>query len=275
MNAGDVGLAAQVDGGAVGALQARHVAQGGLLEAPVAPVVAGQHVRRRALVDVEVGDPLGQLGDDLDRRRPGADHGDPPALEVDVVVPARGVEQLALEGVDALDVGQAGLGEPTRADHERARDPGDVPVGARGGAEPALLRGVPARAGEPGVEDEAVQGAGLAGHPLEVGLDLRLRREGHRPVGVGRERERVQLAGHVARGPGVGVVAPGPADVAALLDDGEVPLAVLLELDGRAQPGEPGAHDEVVDGAGPGCGVGGSGLGGHVSTVLALLNECQ
>ena len=82
---------------------------------------------------------------------------------------------------------------------------------------------------------------------LEVGLDLRLRGVRRRPVGVARERERVELARHVAGGAGVGVVAPRAADVGAALDDDEVALAVLLELDGGAQAGEPGPDDQVVD----------------------------
>ena len=86
------------------------------------------------------------------------------------------------------------------------------------------------------------------GDLLDVGLDLRLRGEGHRPVGVGREGEGVELARHVAGRAGVGVVAPGAADVGALLDDDEVALAVLLQLDRGAQTGEPGADDQVLDG---------------------------
>ena len=62
-----------------------------------------------------------------------------------------------------------------------------------------------------------------------------------------RERERVELARDVAGRAGVGVVAPGAADVGALLDDDEVGLAVLLELDRGAEAGEAGADDEVVD----------------------------
>ena len=169
-----------------------------------------------------------QLGHDLDRRGAGADHGDPLAGEVDVVVPAGGVEELALEVVDAVDVGQPRLGEAAGADDQRAsavtvaRRPVRVrpPSAGRRSSQRGVLDG--------GVEDEPVEDAGPRGDLLEVGLDLRLRGEGDRPVGVGRERERVELARDVAGRAGVGVVAPGAADVGALLDDEEVGLAVLL-----------------------------------------------
>ena len=42
------------------------------------------------------------------------------AGEVDVVVPAGGVEDLALEFGDAVDVGQPGLGQATRSDEQGA-----------------------------------------------------------------------------------------------------------------------------------------------------------
>ena len=88
-------------------------------------------------------------------------------------------------------------------------------------------------------------------------LDLGLRGVRRRPVGVAREGERVELAGDVAAGAGVGVVAPGAADVVALLDHEVVGLAVLGQPDRRAEPGEPGPDDQVVDVRGQGrCGHG-------------------
>ena len=69
-------------------------------------LVAHVDGRRRALEDVELADDLGELGHDLHRSGTGADDADALALEVDVVVPARGVERLALERLHALDARQ-------------------------------------------------------------------------------------------------------------------------------------------------------------------------
>src|SRR5947199_410599 len=60
-------------------------------------------------------------------------------------------------------------------------------------------------------------------------------------------RERVHVRLHVAGAPGVGVVAPGPAHFAGLLQDHVVPDAGLFELDRLAEPGEPGAHDHDLE----------------------------
>ena len=244
--AGHEALAAPVDAGAVGLLEERHVAEGEPLDPRVVAVAPGHHPRGGALVEVEVVDLLGDLGHDLDRGGAGADHGDPLAGQVVVVVPARGVEDLALEGLDALDLRQPGLREPAGAgDHDVG---GDIAV--VGADQPDLLVLVPGEVQDRDPEPEPVEHPGLLGGALEVGLDLRLRGERARPVGVGREAEGVQLAGHVAGGAGVGVVPPGAADGVALLHDDEVGEAVLVELDGGAETGEAGTHDEGPDPAG-------------------------
>ena len=175
-----------------------------------------------------------------------------------------GVEDLALEGLDALDVGQLGRREPAGPGDER---PGDLAAG--GGDVPALVDLVPPGVGQLGVEGEPVERARLLRDPAQVGLDLRLRRERHRPVGVGREREGVQLARDVTRRAGVGVGAPRAADPAVLLDHEEVVLPGLGQRDRHTQPGEARADDEVVDGRRE------SPLLCHGARVLALLNIRQ
>ena len=241
---GTSSLAAPVDPGPVGLLHQREVAEGQPLEAGVGPVAARDDVRRGALVDVEVRGHLRHLGDDLDRRGAGADDGDPLAAQVHVVVPAGRVEDLALEAVDAVDVGQPRLGEPAGAGDER----GGGDLAAVGEPDPpVLLLLVPRGVLDGGAEAEPVEDAGPRGDLAQVGVDLGLGRERARPVRVGRERERVELARHVAGRPGVGVVAPGAADVVALLDHEEVGLAVLVELDRRAEAGEAGADHQVPD----------------------------
>ena len=275
---GHQGLPAPVDAGAVGLLQQRQEPEADLLGRRVGAVVARGHPGRGALVDVEVRDPLGDLGDDLDRRGAGADHRDPLAAQVVVVVPPRGVEDLSTEGVDALDVGEPWLGQPA--------GPGDHAVGddvTRVGADPPhLVALVEGKVQDRDPEAEPVEHTGALGDPLEVGEDLRLRREGPRPAGVGREAEGVELAGHVARGAGVGVLAPGAAHGVALVDDQEVGEAVLVELDRGAEAREAGSDDEGAHAARERRGrlarrCRGSGPAGlaHASSLANLLNDRQ
>ena len=83
----------------------------GLLDAAQRTGAPGDDPRRGALEEVKLGDLGLDLGDELDRARAGADHGDALAGEVVVVVPARGVEDGALEGAEALDVGELRLAQ--------------------------------------------------------------------------------------------------------------------------------------------------------------------
>src|SRR5215469_4544577 len=64
-----------------------------------------------------------------------------------------------------------------------------------------------------------------------------------RPVGVRRERERVQVRRDVAGASGVGVVPPGAADRGRPLQDDEVGHARLAQPDARAEPAEASADD--------------------------------
>ena len=80
-----------------GALRQRDPGEQPLGAFAEAHVDLGHHPDRRALVDGQVGDPLGQLGDELDGGGAGADDGDPAALERILVVPRGGVDDLARE----------------------------------------------------------------------------------------------------------------------------------------------------------------------------------
>ena len=146
----------------------------GALERAVGAVVAGDHPRRGALVDVEVAGDLLQLGHDLDRRGAGADHGDPLAGQVDVVVPARRVEELALEVLDAVDVGQPSA----RRGRRRRRSAWSAvtvraPIGpvtarpATGAPRPRRRRRTRCRSSNRSSVPD------LLGDPADVGLDLR------------------------------------------------------------------------------------------------------
>src|ERR1700740_3003088 len=61
---------------------------------------------RRPLIDVEPADVAGDRGDDLHGAGPSADDRDALAAEVVVVVPLGGVDDLALEVVEARDLGR-------------------------------------------------------------------------------------------------------------------------------------------------------------------------
>jgi hypothetical protein len=63
----------------------------------VVAVETGEDPRGGALIHVQLPHSFGQFGDDLDGRGSGADDGDAFAGQVEVVVPAGGVEDLALE----------------------------------------------------------------------------------------------------------------------------------------------------------------------------------
>ena len=175
--------------------------------------------------------------------------GDALAGQVDGVVPAGGVEERAAEGLDALDLGQPRLGEAAGRGDE---GPGGDLAGRRTDL-PALRRRRPRRRARARCRRRCAPVTPYSlGDALEVGLDLGLRGVRRRPVGVAGEGERVELAGDVAARAGVGVVAPGAADVVGLLDDHEVGLAVLGELDRCAEAGEAGPDDQVVDVRGQG-----------------------
>jgi AcrR family transcriptional regulator len=149
------------------------------------------------------------------------------------------VERRSPEPVEARDVGDRWRAEPAdRRDEELGRErlardlePPDAPVL------------VPLGPFELLAEADVRTDAEAVGHAAEVGLDLGLEREGARPVGVRRERERVEVRRDVALAARVGVVAPGAADLVAALEHHEVVHAGLLELDRHAEAGEAAADD--------------------------------
>src|SRR5690606_24672865 len=107
-------------------------------------------------------------------------------------------------------------------------------------------RVVPARGLHVAAEDGAATHVVLVGDRGDVALDLGLGGERARPTGVEGERVRVEVRRYVARGAGVGVVAPGAADLGGSFQDEKV-LSRSGQLDGCAESGEPAADDEGVD----------------------------
>src|SRR5215472_2695838 len=83
----------------------------------------------------------------------------------------------------------------------------------------------------------------LAGQRVQVGQDLLPRRKAAAPP-ARPERERVQVRRHVTGEAGVGVVPPGPAEVAGPVDHEEVLDARLLERQGHADPAETSADND-------------------------------
>ena len=105
--------------------------------------------------------------------------------------------------------------------------------------------------------------------PAQVVADLGLGREGRAPVRVGREGERVDVAGHVAATARVGVLAPGAADLARPLEDDEVVAAGALQPAGHREAGEAAADDRDLDvSAGRSCGM-------HLGYTTCKLRWCN
>ena len=166
------------------------------------------HPRRRALEDVQLLDVGRDRGDELDRRGAGADRRHPLAAQVEPMVPARRVERAALEALQARERrgSSARPAGPVPETSTRARTaPCEVSITQRSSPSHAAPRTSQSRR-------TCRRTPKSSAHPLQVGADLGLAGVGARPVRVGRERERVQVRGHVARAAGIRVVVPRPAD---------------------------------------------------------------
>ena len=159
------------------------------------------------------------------------------------MVPLRGVEHPSLEALDPRDVGQLGLAQRAHA--------GDEEVGGEaalvGLDSPDLGFVVPGGLGDgvvvADVRVEPVLGRAVA----QVVPDLRLGREGAAPARVRLEGEGVEMRGDVAGAAGIGVVAPGAAEVARPLQDHEVVHAGLLQADAAADAREAAARDREAN----------------------------
>jgi hypothetical protein len=78
----------------------------------------------------------------------------------------------------------------------------------------------------------------------QIGVDLRLGREGARPVRVGFEGKGIQMRRHVAGRARIAVVAPDAANVLCPLEDDEVMQPGLLEGHGHADASKARADDD-------------------------------
>lgn len=209
----------------------------------------GHDPGRGALVEVELADHLLDLRDELDGRGTGADHGDALARQVVVVVPLLGMEALAGEVLQAIEVGDGRGGQGAHAGHHELRG-----VVITGGVVyvPELFAVAPGHAGDFGAEQGLVLQAVFLPAAFQVALDLFLLGEHPRPVGVRLEGEGVEVRLHVAAAARVVVDAPGAADAGFLLEQEEIVLAFLFQADRHAQAGEAGADDGNLAVAGRG-----------------------
>src|SRR4051794_29897482 len=161
-----------------------------------------------------------QQGDRLDRRRPGADHGDALAGKLDLVMrPAAGEIDLALEILDAVDFRRLWRGE--------AAGRHDVIAAGYGGAlfrrQPPAARGlIPIRGRDLCAETDVAPQIVAVGDEAEIAQDFGLGGVFLRPLPrvlqVGIERIAVIDGLDVATRAGIAVPVPGAADVAGLFD---------------------------------------------------------
>ncbi len=200
---------------------------------------------------LEHGQLIGLRRDDRDRLdagRPGADHGDTLAGEVDTVVgPTVGEVDLASEPLGSLDVGDLRHRQAAGGHHIELRRH----VGARVGVKrPPIGVVVPVGGRDAGAESDVASQVVLVGHELGVAEDLGLRGVPLRPgpliLEFGVPAVGVVDREDVAAGARVPVPVPGTADVVAGLEDHSA-QAGAAHPDQLVHPGEPGADDHHVD----------------------------
>ncbi len=248
-----------VDAGAHQLLRERQAAEQPALGGRHLAIGLGHDPRGRALEQVQVRHLRRDLRHELDGAGASADHRHALARQRVVMVPVLRVKRLAAKTRQARDIGIRWPAQAAHARHQHA-SPHALAIGHV--ELPGAAGVVPRGAAQFVIQAQVRSQAELVGAALQVGADLRLRRKHARPVGVGREGERVQVRLHIAGAARIVVVAPGGPHRAGFLEQGEVMQACLLEADRHAQPGEAGADDgdiAVLGGAvalrrWPGCG---------------------
>ncbi|CAB4621515.1 unannotated protein [freshwater metagenome] len=159
-----------------------------------------------------------------------------------VVVPARGVEHLALEGFDARDAGDLGLVEDATGNHDVLRTDR---VAARGRDDPAAGTVVPYRSGDHGLEERTVVEIERATEQLAVLEDLGCARVALRRHVAGLlEEGKVGVRLDITHATRVAVPVPGATEVATLFHDAEIRDARLLEINSCEHAGEATTHDD-------------------------------
>ena len=229
-------------------LAAREPVEGPVVQRGVGAVRLGQHVRRGALED-------GQLG----RRRPRSPGTNWIALAPAPTTATRWpVRSRSWSHAGRVERGPGERVEPGQVGHHRPvqlAERGDQHVrvdllAGRGPHRPGAGGLVVRRSGDLDAGAHPVEDAGLGGGALQVGEDLRLAGVAVAPVRVRRPRPGVERRRDVAGRAGVGVVAPDAADLVGLLEDGDVADAGAEQLGGDTEAAEAGADDDDAGTAG-------------------------
>ena len=200
-----------------------------------------------ALKDREMTNGLGDLGDGLDARGAGPDHGHALAGKAHGAMrPQAGVPGLTLEGVHARDPRHGRRRQrPQRRDQE-ARAGGFAILE---GDFPFVRRLVPVCSLHARIEGNVAVEVELVGEELAVAQVLRLAGEMLLPVPflqhLGREGEAVGPAFRIEARPGIAVPVPGAADAAAGLVDPR-PEAHLAQLQELVHARQAGADDDGI-----------------------------
>ncbi len=210
-----------------------------LLPAEELALRARQHPARRTLEDGDAARLLRDFRDELDRARAIADDGDALALQVDGMVPLRGMPAIALEGLAARNVRPDGAMKLARARGDDIRLEAAIARFQRPDA--GLL--VEARIVYFGVEADVAAQSVFVDDGFQIGLDVGGEDILLRPVRTHVERELIHVQRHVAGTAGIGVLPPGAADLTRLLINGEVGETLFLQLDRGADAGDARAEN--------------------------------
>ena len=187
-----------------------------------------RHVReredplRRAL---EVGELRGSARDrrnELDAGRAAADDADAAAVELDLITPARGMDELARERVEAVDLRPAGVVEEALGADQHAEA-----VTVTVGRLELPLAAVPGCRSDFRAKADPLAQPGSVRDLAVVVEDLGLVGQEVAPVWVALGGERVDRRGNVDREARVVVLPPGPANLVRLLEDRERDAAAL------------------------------------------------
>ena len=152
---------------------------------------------------------------------------------------------MSLEGLDAGNAGQFGHVQRPRSHADELRGEG---VAAIGFDDPARFRLVPLEAHDLGVKQRVVVKAELLADALAVREDFRRMRVffGRHVAGFFEQRH-IDHRCRVALRARIPVPVPGAAEIAALLDDADVPDAGFRQPRGGGEPGKAAADEGKGD----------------------------